>query len=900
MIDGTNSEKRLDDFEELQPQPYSLLICDSSGLIIIIYRISIFYFKYLDVNVDETDAMIDQTGTGGHEQLEQEASLKHKLSVSDFHNPQKIPCVDCCLLAAIDSIDIVLSEKLYTPVTVCRKKCTVVNDSISVFVNALFKKVEFNDCIPMESLEDMTRNIQSLIASCQGRKSFLPSFYTFVLENVHIYTVASTNKIIYLINSALKEFDREIINPIKAALMDTRAARRGIRRFLSFTGDIRGFLSMIEILYSFNKHGMDLTMLLPKDMMIPLNTLSVIDQRWRNNKVFDAALIHTVFCQIAEDLISTVFKEHMISVVRLGKKERRNELSSENFGNSELILFYNKQEHFFQHFCYFNDDSDDSLIALAEKLPLNSETRLFNEKLVIEVGDWIFCIKDQLTGSTFVKTIQSDLDKLMSVNDDSCVNDFDKLDQDKKVVVKETSHGDIKESTTLYSQFIVQRSELEFYWDASKNSNPKMKERRFNTTRIGFDWPRFYGSPCVVIVKYNHALKFNSHKNVAFANITGVCKICNSTHMFKVPQSPFAESLAEDGRVQYRPIKDMIVDVSVSGTFHETNGVPDIKRPVHEKDDAAGYHLKGEERQLMADYATNKGVASAYTDQFAFMNKNEMSKFNITSVRSREVIKQAMHESEKKLRGGATVYEAIRTVYLQQKSDYSPHYERTAASVALPGIVRKFEEEPLKVYFANYDQLKLGATYLNNNEDSVVNLDSSGKFWQHGSKVGKNALNSALVIPPVAKGHSPFPIFETISYSNKTIDFLQFLQYAWYYMSKAINNEKVNFPSVAVSDFSWPNLHAFCEYLDKTTVDKYLEASFKSLNFNEVFPYATVITICKNHNIPTFLKTARAMNVDKRVADTFVCGLMKVLEVSIRYITIVNQVGLTLIHKLLV
>ena len=101
-------------------------------------------------------------------------------------------------------------------------------------------------------------------------------------------------------------------------------------------------------------------------------------------------------------------------------------------------------------------------------------------------------------------------------------------------------------------------------------------------------------------------------------------------------------------------------------------------------------------------------------------------------------------------------------------------------------------------------------------------------------------------------------------------------------MSKAITNEKVNFPSVAVSDFSWPNLHAFCEYLDKTTVDKYLEASFKSLNFNEVFPYATVITICKNHNIPTFLKTARAMNVDKRVADTFVCGLMKVLEVSIR------------------
>ena len=407
-----------------------------------------------------------------------------------------------------------------------------------------------------------------------------------------------------------------------------------------------------------------------------------------------------------------------------------------------------------------------------------------------------------------------------------------------------------------------------------------MKERRFHTTRIGFDWPRMYGSPCVVIIKYNHALKFNSKKKVAFANAMGICKICNSTHKYKITENPFAESLSEDGRVRYSAMQDMTVDVSVTGKFYEVNGKLDIRRPVHERDNASGYHLKGDERQVLADYATNKGVASAYNDQFAFINKDEMSKFNITSIRSREVIKQAMHESERKIRGGDTPYDAIKTVYLQQKMDFSPHYERTTASMALPANVRKFEEEPLKVYYANYDQLKIGGSYLNGNTDTVINLDSSGKFWQDGRKVGKNALNSAIVIPPIAKGYSPFPIFETISYSNKTIDFLQFLQYAWHYMSKAMNNEKVAFPSVAVTDFSFANLYAFFEFFNHTTIEEYLETTFKCFSNKEKIAFKTVITICKNHNIPTFLKTARALKVDKAVADTFVCGLMRVLEVS--------------------
>jgi hypothetical protein len=446
---------------------------------------------------------------------------------------------------------------------------------------------------------------------------------------------------------------------------------------------------------------------------------------------------------------------------------------------------------------------------------------------------------------------------------------------------------------TVTNKFSIEVANLFKYWDKKQNANPNMKERRFNTTRVGFDWPRYYGSPCVVIIKYNHALKFESAKNNnSFAKVSGFCKICKSEHKFQIDRSPFKEFLDENERVKYIGAKDMLVKVSVTGLFHETDGKPDITKPVHEQENADGYHLKGEERALLADYATNRGVTSAFNDQFAYIKKDDMAKFNITSIRNREVIKRAMYQREKEMHGGETPYSAVKTVFLQQKTDVSPNFEKTNASIALPGNVRKFEEEPFKLYFANFDQLKIGASYLNSKDKkTMINLDSSGKYWQDGTRAGKDALNSAIVIPPAAKGHSPFPIMETVSCRNKTLDFIQFLQYTWHYMSTAINNEKVANPAVAVSDFSFPNLHAFLSFFNKTDIREYLVTAYDCFCKNIPLPYSTIITICSNHTLPTLLKTARAMNVSKAVADTFICGFMKVLEVSLEHISqILNQI----------
>ena len=159
-----------------------------------------------------------------------------------------------------------------------------------------------------------------------------------------------------------------------------------------------------------------------------------------------------------------------------------------------------------------------------------------------------------------------------------------------------------------------------------------------------------------------------------------------------------------------------------------------------------------------------------------------------------------MAEYERKLHAGDTFIDSIRNVIDSQKSSLSRNFSNKVA-LEFPGHVRIFQEKPFKLMMGNYDQLRIGAEYFNKIEFNFVCLDSSGKLW--GERQKKNEpkkLNSALVIPPFEKGESPFAIFEQISDSNKTIDFIVFLQYAWHYMRLVMNNTNVRYPCIIVRE----------------------------------------------------------------------------------------------------
>ena len=235
-----------------------------------------------------------------------------------------------------------------------------------------------------------------------------------------------------------------------------------------------------------------------------------------------------------------------------------------------------------------------------------------------------------------------------------------------------------------------------------------------------------------------------------------------------------------------------------------------------------------------------------------------------------------MKEYEKKMHAGNNFGQSIRNVMDAQQNSFSRNFPKVKK---LPGIVRSFQEEPFKMMLGNYDMVRIGAEYLNKTENSFICLDSSGKFWADRQRKNEpKKLNSALVMPPVAGGQSPFLIFEQISTSNKTIDFLGFLQYAWHFMSASINNQDVKFPTVIITDISFANIHSILGFFNKLVIKDYLKIAYTALMNKSKLPLSTVLTICESHLLPAVLKSTRGALKDKVVSDTLVAGVLVMLQ----------------------
>ena len=182
------------------------------------------------------------------------------------------------------------------------------------------------------------------------------------------------------------------------------------------------------------------------------------------------------------------------------------------------------------------------------------------------------------------------------------------------------------------------------------------------------------------------------------------------------------------------------------------------------------------------------------------------------------------------------------------------------------------------MYLSNFDMLKIAAAYLNKAKDAIIHMDTSGKFLKPPG--GKKLLNTGLVMPPPAPGHAPFPIIELISEQNKVVDYKILLELCWSYLSGAIGDNPVAYPKTAVTDLSFPNIHALLSFFNRVKLDEYLESCYKSFMKKVPIHQNTKVTICENHFTPAFLKAARASGPDKMVADSFVAGFLLVLRAS--------------------
>ena len=149
-----------------------------------------------------------------------------------------------------------------------------------------------------------------------------------------------------------------------------------------------------------------------------------------------------------------------------------------------------------------------------------------------------------------------------------------------------------------------------------------------------------YGSPCAVVVSYDHVRAAQSRKrNVSFAKLRGVCAICQAVHKYEIKDSPFLENADDDGKINYTAVEDLCVNVTVEGHFYIEDGKADISKPVHLSSNVKGLDLRGEERRLLAIKASVEGASSVYREGMAYMQKEQIESYNRTSVRSLPVIK---------------------------------------------------------------------------------------------------------------------------------------------------------------------------------------------------------------------------------------------------------------------
>ena len=78
-------------------------------------------------------------------------------------------------------------------------------------------------------------------------------------------------------------------------------------------------------------------------------------------------------------------------------------------------------------------------------------------------------------------------------------------------------------------------------------------------------------------------------------------------------------------------------------------------------------------------------------------------------------------------------------------------------------------------------------------------------------------------------------------------------------MALSLNNKAVPFPKYAVSDLSFPNIHALLMACNKIKIAEYLKLAYECLMRGEDISVDTIVTICENHLVPAILKTANLL-----------------------------------------
>ena len=617
-------------------------------------------------NVSEESSRRKVTSRPKNDQQSKEMTEEEKDNLT-------IQCPECGLHQLSRNIlQLVGNPSDFKSAYTCKFECFSFKDSLETFVDAFFDELIANSRIGKRNIKKFKANMDRLYKDILDKiTNGRARLYFKILGRVDGLEIGMQDKVMTILNTIASMTIEMGGLEFKEELMVNKDGRKTLIRYITSTGNFFGLQSVVESLLLFFSVGIDITKLLPS----PLHC--IIDS-FRSAESFGqgAILYHQFVSDTARNVVINVLMERNIEILKLKEETFLNRIIP---AGRDLFLYYNKLQQSLNHFVVFSDEC-----VYFEKLDLNS--LIYDEKTgQISNKQWIFklqegCIPSKSLHQLFTNIHSVDTEICFKkqgnydqdLSTDDCmedhvepkehVEDFNEEginvesttihverggtddDQDSVITMKDDSIDDddcpsgtddsgsetCYEQTVIETGFVVGKECIKEYWNPSEHG----QNRKFVTHAVGVDWPLLYGSPCAILITYNHVKSANSRKTHSnFAKLRGSCKICKSSHIYDIEDSPFKETFRQDGSIRYEASKDMVVNVTAKGKFKMKDLKPDITQPYHEKEMASGLCLKGEERRLIGMKASKEGASSTYREQMAYLQKDQILLGNRTSVR---------------------------------------------------------------------------------------------------------------------------------------------------------------------------------------------------------------------------------------------------------------------------
>ena len=627
-----------------------------------------------EATVDDSLHLGSPSSSGGHEPAEAIlGDSQHLRSPSSSAGHENI-CVNCALIKSSRSISNLFLAEYKTEMSSCSTLCVDFNDSLETFIQAFCSKIIEKGFLNVTSFRNLKKNLKPFFcSSLDGLENGRLNFYCQMLEYIELLTSEEKDKVITFLNEIA-----ELFVDVKAKEFETllggvhgKPARKALLRYMKETTNFLSLQAVVETMIIFHKKGIDIGVILPES----LSFLTICF----NNLPCDTNSIKYLNCisDITRRILINVLNESSIEVFELVEEEFMNEIIP---AGRDLFLYLNKAENVLCHLVLFGPrtmylerinleaiiiDEDTGTVEtdhwkwkLKSKQGLQKLMKLKNSSTSKEnkQGEVPSCIEHGQTKD--LEEDKHEVNQNVTTVEDSCMkvtideqndstditlanedlygeNEYDhEIEEDYENEEDHDNEEDDEEETLeaeVESGFKINQEDIKDYWDPA---------RLFYRGATGRDWPMMYGSPCSVVMKYDRVkVVYSRNRNAAFAKLTGKCTICHSKHRFEVKYSPFNETRLPDGSIQYDAVKDMMVSVKVEGRFYVTDCKPDIKKPVHMRENAKGLDLRGEERRLLGIKASNEGASSVYKEGMAYLQRDQIENYNRTSARSLPVIR---------------------------------------------------------------------------------------------------------------------------------------------------------------------------------------------------------------------------------------------------------------------